>query len=142
METQNSETTAHSPKDAAKKPPRLLRATVKKLIDMLAGWQALDKLLVFDEIPVLIPPKLKTDFGLDSLPETCDQVRKNVMLQPDVPEPEAVDYQASAMSENFEQLGSTYPDSPLRMISVWLLAVLAILWFLSLMLTVGIAISV
>jgi hypothetical protein len=141
-ETQSAANTADFPKDAAEKAPGLLRATVEKLIDLLAGWRALDRLLVFDEMPVVIPPQLKADFDGALPPGTCDQVSKKILLQRDVAEPETADHPASAKGENFEQWVSSHPDATLRIITAWLLAVLAVLGFLTLMLIVGIAISV
>jgi hypothetical protein len=129
-------------KDPAKKTAGLLRATVEKLIDMLAGWRALDRLLVFDEMPVVIPPQLKADSDGGLAPGTWDQVTKRILLQPDVADQETADYPALAKGENLEQWVSSYPDTPLRTITARLLAVLVVLVFLTLMLIVGIAISV
>ena len=145
MGTQDSTTTVRLPEAAAKKSQGLVRATVEKLIDALESWPALDGLLVSDEIPVAIPPKLIADIDGDLLPTRCDPPRKRMTLQPDITDEEMAEYLASAKNENCEQWLSAHRDTlenPVRIIAVWMLATLALLGFLTVMLIVGIAISV
>jgi hypothetical protein len=146
METQNTGVTVYLRETNDEKTlPRGI-APFEELNDELVGWPEVDIRLGSDDVPAVTRAKFNPSTGEDLPAKTRDWTRKRMKLQPGVSEYEMVDY--AALAENSQTLPTEAStrratvESPTHGSVAWVLAILAIIGFLTAMLMVGIAISV